>query len=65
MIITWVTLDHINETLVEYGTGLINEVAIGTNQIFVDGGDERRKLTIHRVVLQNLLPGTYYSTIFN
>jgi hypothetical protein len=60
MIVTWVTQDPVNESVVEYGINSINQVALGTQDLFVDGGFERRHLTIHRVQLSNLIPGKTY-----
>lgn len=60
MIVTWVTQDYVNESVVEYGIDAINQVTMGNQTIFTDWGVERRKMTIHRVLLQNLKPGTTY-----
>ena len=63
MIVTWITMDPVNVSVVEYGTDSINLTQYDTNELFVDGGVEKRKLTVHRVILSNLVPGQVYSTI--
>ena len=63
MIVTWVTLDYVNVSAVEYGINNIKNVAVGTSEIFVDGGSEHRQLNIHRVILTNLLPNQTYSKL--
>jgi hypothetical protein len=60
MIVTWVTQDAVNESVVEYGSDSLNKVEYGTHDLFVDGGFQRRHLYIHRVQLSNLVPGTVY-----
>ena len=64
MIVTWVTLDYVNESVVEYGVHDFKSLATGVSEIFVDGGSEKRKINIHRVVLSNLLPDETYSKIW-
>lgn len=63
MMITWVTLDKTNASIVEYGEGLqigFTLKAVGQETAFVDGGSEKRKLYMHRVLLQGLTPGQRY-----
>jgi hypothetical protein len=63
MIVTWVTQDAVDESTVEYGYD--NEEVQkqnGTSGLFVDGGREKRKITIHRVLLSDLKPGKIYCT---
>jgi hypothetical protein len=60
MIVTWVTLDYVAESIVEYGIADFNEYTKGVSEIFVDGGKESRKITIHRTILTNLLPNKTY-----
>lgn len=65
MVITWVTPDHINDhyrnsSVVEYGTKDIDSIAIGNATKFIDGGDEKRHMWIHRVTLKGLTPDTRY-----
>lgn len=64
MIVTWVTLDYVNESVVEYGLSSLNMTVSGSSVNFTDGGFERRKINIHRVLIDGLLPGqTYRNTI--
>lgn len=63
MIVTWVTKDPVNESVVEYGIGKVNQIAYGTQKLFRDGGSQKRNMTIHRVILTNLLPGETYSNL--
>jgi hypothetical protein len=61
MIVTWVTLDYVNESFVEYGLKALDQRAAGYQTNFTDGGNEHRTLTIHRVLLSNLTFGQQYS----
>lgn len=61
MMITWVTLDLVNDSVVEYGVNNLNMQANGTYFVFTDGGVEHRTMNIHRVLLDNLQPGQTYS----
>ena len=66
MIVTWVTLDYVNESVVEYGIDTLDKSASGVSVNFTDGGVERRKLNIHRVLINDLVPGqTYRNCFFN
>lgn len=60
MIVTWVTQDPVNESMVEFGLTSLNQVAQGSSQVFVDGGTQKRSMTVHRVQLTNLVPGQTY-----
>lgn len=60
MVVTWSTPDSTGDSIVEYGIDKINLEAIGKETIFVDGGPEKRKQEIHRVLLPNLKPDTVY-----
>ena len=61
MIVTWVTLNQVNESIVEYGrTDISDNRATGSVSIFNDGGSEQRTEYIHRVVLRDLIPGQKY-----
>ena len=60
MIITWTTLEFVNETYVEYGMNNLDRVAIGSEKIFKNGDASSRETTIHQVVLNNLRPGQTY-----
>ena len=61
MIVTWVTLDYVNESFVEYGEQTLDHIFAGESFNFTDGGIERRKINIHRVRIDNLVPGKTYS----
>ena len=61
MIVTWVTLDYVNDSVVEYGINDFKNTAFGTSEIFIDGGSEKRKINMHRVILSNLLANQTYS----
>jgi hypothetical protein len=61
MIVTWITLNEVNDSIVEYGRRTVNEKrALGSVSIFRDDGSEKRHEYIHRVVLTNLIPGQKY-----
>ena len=60
MIVTWVTMGPVNESVVEYGLEGLNQKQNGSWELFVDGGDEKRQMIIHRVILNNLTPGKTY-----
>ncbi|CAF2391579.1 unnamed protein product [Rotaria sp. Silwood2] len=61
MIVTWVTLNEVNDSIVEYGQDeMFDQRATGSVSIFQDSGTERRREYIHRVVLRNLMPGHKY-----
>lgn len=61
MIVTWVTLNAVNDSVVEYGLDdMFDQRATGSVSVFQDSGSERRIEYIHRVVLRNLLPGHRY-----
>lgn len=60
MIVTWVTFDPTNSSVVEYGQNKLSLQASGEATKFVDGGSEKRVLYIHRVCLTNLKPSTFY-----
>ncbi|CAF3681988.1 unnamed protein product [Rotaria sordida] len=52
MIVTWVTLNEVNDFIVEYGQfDMFNKREIGSISIFQDSGSEKRHEYIHRVVL--------------
>ncbi|CAF2143723.1 unnamed protein product [Rotaria magnacalcarata] len=61
MVVTWVTLNEINDSVVEYGQlDMFDKRATGNVSIFQDGGTEQRREYIHRVVLYDLIPGQKY-----
>jgi len=63
MIVTWVTLNEVNDSIVEYGQlDMFDKRAIGSVSIFQDSGSEQRREYIHRVVLRDLIPGQKYCT---
>jgi hypothetical protein len=63
MIVTWVTLNEVNDSIVEYGQfDMFDKRAIGSVSIFQDSGSEQRREYIHRVVLSDLIPGQKYCT---
>ena len=61
MIVTWVTLDFVNESIVEYGINNFKSVQYGTVDVFTDGGSQHRNIYIHRVILDDLQPDQTYS----
>lgn len=63
MIITWVTQDFVNETVVEYGHEFFEQKAVGTGKIFQNKNSDwtNREITIHSVLLDGLIPGQFYS----
>ncbi len=63
MCITWITLDLVNDSTVEYGIKALDNKVNGTYNIFTDGGNEQRTMAIHRVILKNLIPGQTYSYV--
>ena len=54
-------MSPVNESVVEYGIGKVNQKAYGTSKLFIDGGFLKRNMTIHKVLLENLVPGETYS----
>lgn len=61
MIVTWVTLNEVNDSIVEYGQfDMLENRTTGYVSIFQDSGSEQRREYIHRVVLRNLIPGQKY-----
>lgn len=61
MIVTWVTFDATNSSIVEYGETNLDDVAKGKEETFIDGGTEARHIYMHRVILERLNPATKYS----
>lgn len=62
MVVTWTTFNK-TESNVEYGLlgGRLFEVtARGNDTLFVDSGEEKRKMFIHRVTLTGLKPAATY-----
>lgn len=62
MIVTWVTFTQTMTSSVEFGINLggLNRRAEGSQTVFIDGGDEKRTLYIHRVTMKGLNPGQRY-----
>ncbi|RWS17160.1 Iron/zinc purple acid phosphatase-like protein [Dinothrombium tinctorium] len=66
MVITWSTLCPSRIAYVRYGTGFLSEVVKGHSTEFIDGGEQKRKIYIHRVFLTELIEETkYYYKCFN
>ena len=66
MVVTWVTMNYFNQSVVEYGqNAILDKRATGWVSVFQDSGSEQRKEYIHRVVLQGLQPGQRYCMIEN
>lgn len=61
MIVTWLTGDKTNLSVVEYGTSSLNLFTKGNATLFTDGGSEQRKMYIHRVTLTGLASGKKYN----
>ncbi|CAL8295158.1 unnamed protein product [Arctogadus glacialis] len=62
MVVTWTTFNR-TDSLVEYspwGDVLFHKSAKGSVTPFVDSGNEKRKMFIHRVTLSDLKPGSHY-----
>lgn len=61
MIVTWVTLNEVNDSVVEYGAlDTLEQRATGWVSVFQDSGNELRREYVHRVVLRDLIPGRKY-----
>lgn len=60
MMITWLTIDPTNQSVVEYGEFKLDKVKFGNQTKFIDGGSEKRVMFIHRVLLTDLTPNTTY-----
>jgi len=61
IVVTWSTRDDTKESIVEYGIGGFILTAKGKSTLFVDGGKQKRKQYIHRVLLKDLTPGSKYT----
>ena len=62
MLVTWTTFNQ-TESWVEYGLGgqrVLQRRAQGRATLFVDGGEEKRRMYIHRVTLIDLKPAAAY-----
>lgn len=60
IVVTWTTYTDSNESIVEYGIDGLILNAVGTRQLFVDGGNAHRKMYIHKVRLTDLMPESVY-----
>ena len=60
MIVTWTTFSPTARSTVQYGVRDLDSEAHGKATLFVDGGSEKRKIYIHRVIINGLEPGTSY-----
>ncbi|XP_029937763.1 acid phosphatase type 7 isoform X1 [Myripristis murdjan] len=63
MLVTWTTFNK-TESKVEYGVlggRLFDMAATGSASLFVDSGEEKRKMYIHRVTLTGLKPASAYA----
>lgn len=68
MVITWVTLNQTYTSLVEYGFydgQLKMKTVSGSQKRFEDGGDEKRKIYVHRVHITDLIPNKKYGLTLN
>ena len=63
MVVTWVTMNRTTASVVEYGRDNLNTVARGSQDVFIDGGSERRHIYMHRVTLSGLMPGQSYGRL--
>ncbi|KAL3985516.1 Iron/zinc purple acid phosphatase-like protein C family protein [Acanthocheilonema viteae] len=60
MWITWLTYNDTFSSVVEYGINDLRWFAKGNSILFIDGGKQRSKRYIHRILLTDLIPGTVY-----
>jgi len=60
MVVTWVTVQSTNMSIVEYGIKDLNRRAKGFEEVFIDGGSEKRMMYIHRVTVTGLQAGQKY-----
>jgi len=58
--VTWVTMQSTSTSVVEYGISKLNRTAKGREDVFIDGGPEKRVLYIHRVTVTGLRAGQKY-----
>ena len=60
MVVTWLTTNLTQTSVVEYGSTNVMEMkAVGVSTKFVDGGDEHREMYIHRATMSTE-PGKSY-----
>lgn len=60
IVVTWVTPDATNSSVVNFGTDGLTQRAEGYASEFRDGGLEHRTISVHRVALRNLTADTRY-----
>ncbi|EJW79864.1 hypothetical protein WUBG_09227, partial [Wuchereria bancrofti] len=60
MWITWLTYNDTFSSVVEYGINDLRWSVKGSSSLFIDGGKQRSRRYIHRVLLTGLIPGTIY-----
>ena len=60
-VVTWTTFDQAKTSTCNYGINAMDQVAHGKDHKFVDGGNEKRHMYIHRVYLKGLKANTSYS----
>lgn len=61
LVVTWSTFNKTEESIVEYGLGVLKQRAFGNSRLFVDGGWKHRSQYIHKVKLTNLRLDSLYS----
>jgi len=64
MVVTWVTMQSTDTSMVEYGVKELNKTAKGHEDVFIDGGREKRLMYIHRVTISGLSPGRKYCELY-
>ncbi|EJD75412.1 nucleotide pyrophosphatase/phosphodiesterase [Loa loa] len=60
MWITWLTYNDTFSSVVEYGISDLQWSVKGNSTLFIDGGEQKSRRYIHRVLLTDLIPGTIY-----
>ncbi|KAF5302288.1 hypothetical protein FQA39_LY10327 [Lamprigera yunnana] len=60
IVVTWSTMSDTKESIVEYGIGGMILKAVGSSNLFIDGGSKKHSQYIHRVTLSNLNPNNTY-----
>ena len=64
MVVTWMTMSQVNESIVEYGEMVLDHVAKGNVTKFINYGKHGltwRTTWVHRAVMTELKPGKRYS----
>lgn len=61
MIVTWTTLNPVNESFVEFGiSDALSDIAVGTVKTFKNGWIFARDTFVHQTILNGLIPGQRY-----